>query len=226
MGAAGGADDSGGSGVIRADTRWTPTSHMRTLVHMTTEYFAGDPRSNRERMLAGDLYISDDPENARLAQRGVRLADEYRRASVEDETAARPILAELVGTLGEGAFVKAPLFVDYGENLHIGARTFINYNLTALDVAAITIGEDCQIGPNVQLLTPTHPIEPQPRRDELEAARPITIGDNVWLGGGVIVCPGITIGENSVIGAGSVVTRDVPAGVVAVGNPARVIRSV
>ncbi len=116
--------------------------------------------------------------------------------------------------------------VDYGENIHLGPRTFINYNLTALDVAAITIGADCQIGPNVQLLTPTHPIEPQPRRDKLEAARPISIGDNVWLGGGVIVCPGVSIGENSVIGAGSVVTRDIPANVVAVGNPARVIRSI
>jgi maltose O-acetyltransferase len=128
--------------------------------------------------------------------------------------------------LGEGAYVKPPLFVDYGENITIGARTFINFNLTALDVAAITIGEDCQIGPNVQLLTPLHPIDPEPRRDKLEAAKPIVIGDNVWLGGGVIVCPGVSIGENSVIGAGSVVAKDIPANVVAVGNPARVIRRI
>lgn len=116
--------------------------------------------------------------------------------------------------------------MDYGENLHVGARTFVNYNLMALDVAEIRIGEDCQIGPNVQLLTPIHPVEPAPRRDKLEAARPITIGNNVWLGGGVIVCPGVTIGEDTVVGAGAVVTRDLPAGVVAVGNPARVVRSV
>lgn len=190
------------------------------------DYFAGDSRTNRERMLAGDLYIADDPESGRLAQRAVQLADAYRRAAVEDESAARPLLEELIGYLGDGAFLKPPLFVDYGENIRIGARTFINYNLTALDVAAITIGEDCQIGPNVQLLTPTHPVAAQPRRDRLEAAKPITIGDNVWLGGGVIVCPGVSIGENSVIGAGAVVTRDLPAGVVAVGNPARVIRSI
>lgn len=190
------------------------------------DYFAGDPRSNRERMLAGDHYIADDPESARRAQRAVRLANAYHQASVADESAARPLLVELVGFLGEGAFVKPPLFVDYGEHISIGARTFINYNLTALDVAAITIGEDCQIGPNVQLLTPTHPVEPQPRRDRLEAAAPITIGDNVWLGGGVIVCPGVSIGDNSVIGAGSVVTRDVPANVIAVGNPARVLRGI
>lgn len=190
------------------------------------DHFAGDDRTNRERMLAGDLYIADDPENARLAQRAVRLADAYHRAAVEDEAAARPLLDELIGSLGDGAFVKPPLFVDYGENITIGARTFVNYNLTALDVATITIGEDCQIGPNVQLLTPTHPVEPGPRRDKLEAALPITIGDNVWLGGGVIVCPGVSIGDDSVIGAGSVVTRDIPAGVVAVGNPARVLRSI
>lgn len=188
------------------------------------DYFEGDERSNRERMLAGDLYIADDPENARLAQRAVRLMRDYQRVSAEDEAGARPILEDLLGSLGAEAFIKAPLFVDYGENLHVGARTFINYNLTALDVAPITIGEDCQIGPGVQLLTPTHPLEPAPRRDRLEAALPIMIGDNVWLGGAVIVCPGVSIGENSVIGAGAVVTRDIPANVVAVGNPAKVVK--
>ncbi|WP_447925350.1 sugar O-acetyltransferase [Georgenia muralis] len=193
---------------------------------MTVDHFPGDPRTNRERMLAGDFYIADDPENERLHQRGVRLADAYYRADVAGDPGAREILADLLGTLGEGAHINPPLFVDYGENIHIGAGTFVNYNLTALDVATITVGEDCQIGPNVQLLTPTHPIEPRPRRDKLEAAEPITIEDNVWLGGGVIVCPGVTIGKNSVIGAGSVVTKNIPASVVAVGNPARVIRTI
>lgn len=193
---------------------------------MLADYFANDPRSNRERMLAGDLYIADDEEITRLHRRGVRLADAYHRADVDGDPGAQELLTELLGTLGEGAHINSPLFVDYGENIHIGARTFVNYNLTALDVAVITIGEDCQIGPNVQLLTPTHPIDPQPRRDKLEAAEPITLGDNVWLGGGVIVCPGVSIGENSVIGAGSVVTKDVPANVVAAGNPARVLRSI
>ena len=193
---------------------------------MAENYFAGDDRTNRERMLAGDLYIADDPENHRRAQRAMRLADAYHRAVIADEDAARPLLVDLVGHLGEEAFIKPPLFVDYGENLSIGARTFVNYNLTALDVAPITIGEDCQIGPSVQLLTPTHPIEPQPRQDKLEAAKPIVIEDNVWLGGGAIVCPGVTIGRNSVIGAGAVVTKDIPANVVAVGNPARVVRNI
>ncbi|WP_329275828.1 sugar O-acetyltransferase [Streptomyces sp. NBC_00691] len=191
---------------------------------MATDYFADDPRTQLERMLAGDLYIADDPEIADRQRHAMRLADRYRTAYLEDPAEAGTILAELLGSAGEGIDVRPPLHVDYGSNITIGARTFVNYNLTALDVAAITIGEDCQIGPNVQLLTPTHPLEPQPRRDKLEAARPITLGDNVWLGGGVIVCPGVTIGDNSVVGAGAVVTRDIPANVVAVGNPARPVR--
>lgn len=193
---------------------------------MPMDYFANDPRTNVERMLAGDLYIADDPEIAGMQQRAVRLAARFQDACLEDADAARALLAELLGSVGEGVELRPPLFVDYGSNITIGARTFVNYHLTALDVARITIGEDCQIGPNVQLLTPTHPVEPGPRRDKLEAALPITIGDNVWLGGGVIVCPGVTIGDNSVIGAGAVVTKDVPADVVAVGNPARPIRDI
>ncbi|MFI0237853.1 sugar O-acetyltransferase [Streptomyces sp. NPDC016845] len=192
---------------------------------MTVDHFADDPRTNLERMLAGDLYIADDPEIAKRQQYAMRLAARYQAAFLDDPAAARPLLDELLGFAGEGIEVRPPLYVDYGSNISIGARTFVNYNLTALDVASITIGEDCQIGPNVQLLTPTHPLEPQPRRDKLEAARPITVGDNVWLGGGVIVCPGVSIGDNSVVGAGSVVTRDIPANVVAVGSPARPVRS-
>ncbi|MFE9646696.1 sugar O-acetyltransferase [Streptomyces sp. NPDC006365] len=192
---------------------------------MSTDYFADDPRTNLERMLAGDLYIADDPEIARRQQRAMQLAAHYQDAYIRDADGARPLLAGLLASVGRGVDVRPPLYVDYGSNITIGARTFVNYNLTALDVARITIGEDCQIGPNVQLLTPTHPVEPEPRRDKLEAARPITIGDNVWLGGGVIVCPGVTIGDNAVIGAGAVVTRDIPANVVAVGNPARPVRN-
>ncbi|MFF8977510.1 sugar O-acetyltransferase [Streptomyces cellulosae] len=193
---------------------------------MTTDYFAGDPRTNLERMLAGDLYIADDPEIGRRQQRAMRLAARYQATFVEERDQAKAVLAELLGSVGEDVEIRPPLYVDYGSNITVGARTFVNYHLTALDVAAITIGEDCQIGPNVQLLTPTHPMEPQPRRDKLEAARPITIGDNVWIGGGAIVCPGVTIGDNAVIGAGAVVTKDVPANVVAVGNPARPVRTI
>jgi maltose O-acetyltransferase len=193
---------------------------------MTTDYFAQDSRTNLERMRAGDLYIADDPEIARLQRRAMRLTAGYQTAYTEDAGQARTILAELFDSVGEGVDLRPPLYVDYGSNISIGARTFVNYHLTALDVARITVGEDCQIGPNVQLLTPTHPVEPGPRRAKLEAALPITIGDNVWLGGGVIVCPGVTIGDNSVIGAGAVVVKDIPADSVAVGNPARVVRGI
>jgi maltose O-acetyltransferase len=184
-----------------------------------------DPRTNRERMLAGDLYVAEDPELAAALRRATRLADEYNALAPRDWDAAREILATLLGGLGEETWVRAPIYVDYGEHLTIGARTFVNFNLVALDVAPIAIGDDCQLGPNVQLLTAYHPTEPEPRRAKLEAAAPIAIGDNVWLGGGAIVLPGVTIGDNAVIGAGAVVTKDIPADVVAVGNPARIVRS-
>ncbi|WP_066300583.1 sugar O-acetyltransferase [Arthrobacter luteolus] len=189
-----------------------------------TDYFEGDNRSMRERMQAGDLYIADDAELAADSRRAISLADRYTRLWPQEPEAAAGLLTELLGALGAGSEVRPPLYVDYGKYISIGARTFINYNFTALDVAPITIGDDVQIGPNVQLLTPTHPLEPGPRRDKLEAAKPITIGNNVWLGGGVIVLPGVSIGENTVVGAGAVVTKDLPANAVAVGNPARVVR--
>src|SRR5699024_3940892 len=135
---------------------------------------------------AGEAHGADGPESDRLARRPMRRADSYARAYIDDPADAGSILSDLLGALGDGADIRPPLFVDYGENIRVGARTFANFNLTALDVAPITIGEDCQFGPSVQLLTPTHPLEPQPRRDKLEAAEPITIGDNVWLGGGAI----------------------------------------
>jgi maltose O-acetyltransferase len=191
-----------------------------------TDYFAGDNRTHRERMLAGDLYIADDPELDAASTRAARLAAEYTTTYPVDAAAARVILDDLLGSVAPDAHIRAPLYVDYGTYITVGSGTFINFGLTALDVAPITIGNDVQIGPHVQLLTPTHPIDPDQRRDKLEAAKPIVIGNNVWLGGGVVVLPGVTIGENSIVGAGSVVTRDVPANCVVVGNPARVLRSI
>jgi maltose O-acetyltransferase len=141
-----------------------------------------------------------------------------------DHDGRRRLLTELLGAFGEGSEIRPPLHCDYGYQTSFGARSFANWGLILLDVATVDIGDDVQIGPNVQLLTATHPLEPGPRKDKWEAAEPIVIGDNVWLGGGVIVCPGVTIGGDSVVGAGSVVTRDLPPGVVAVGAPARVVR--
>ncbi len=180
----------------------------------------------RERMLAGDLYLADDPELIDLSLRAMDLMEAYNATPIRDFDRRRQLLTELLGAVGEGVEIRPPIRVDYGHNIRIGARTFANFGLVALDVAPITIGEDVQIGTNVQLLTPTHPIDPELRRAKWEAAKPITIGDNVWLGSGAIVLPGVTIGENTVVGAGSVVTRDLPANVVAVGNPARVVRAI
>lgn len=188
--------------------------------------YAADGRTNHERMLAGDPYIADDPQLEERSHRARDLADAYNRTTSRQAPLQRRLLEELLGEVGEDTVLRPPLYVDYGDNIRVGARTFANYGLTALDVAAITIGDDVQIGPHVQLLTPTHPVEAGPRRDKWESALPITIGDNVWLGGGVVVCPGVTIGDNTVVGAGAVVTRDLPANVVAVGNPARVVRDV
>ncbi|MFB4284143.1 MULTISPECIES: sugar O-acetyltransferase [unclassified Nonomuraea] len=185
-----------------------------------------DGRSMRERMLAGDLYVADDPELAEHLLRAADLMDAFNATSARDPREQRRLLAELLGAVGEGTMIRPPLRVDYGSHLRIGARSFANFGLVALDVAPITIGDDVQIGTNVQLLTPTHPVDPELRRAKWEAARPITIGDNVWLGSGAIVLPGVTIGENTVVGAGAVVTRDLPANVVAAGNPARVIRTI
>ncbi len=175
-------------------------------------------------MVAGARYRGDDPELIRDHHRAVGLTDRYNVTPVADQVGRSRILTELFGSLGAGTVVRAPLACDYGYQIHIGSNTFVNFGLVALDVARIDIGDDVQIGPNVQLLTAEHPLEAGPRRAKWESGSPIVIGDNVWLGGGVIVCPGITIGPDAVIGAGAVVTRDVPAGSLSAGVPARVVR--
>lgn len=180
--------------------------------------------SMRERMLAGKWYLAADEELSALNARAQVLTGQFNSRYANDMAGAQFVLRDLLGHLGEGAHVRAPLYVDYGCHLSIGAGTFVNFNLTALDVCEITIGDNCQLGPNVQLLTPIHPLAATPRREQWEAGKPIVLEDNVWLGGGVIVCPGVRIGENSVIGAGAVVVGDIPANVIAVGNPARVVR--
>ncbi|SEG89275.1 maltose O-acetyltransferase [Actinacidiphila yanglinensis] len=177
---------------------------------------------NKKLMLAGDWYIADDEE---LGADSVRRESLCRAFNEEADHGRRgELLRELLGSVGEGVGIRPPFQCDYGRYISIGPRTFVNFNAVFLDAAPITVGADVQIGPNVQLLTPTHELDTERRRAGWEKALPITIGDNVWLGGGVIVCPGVTIGENTVVGAGSVVTKDLPAGVLAVGSPARVIR--
>lgn len=166
----------------------------------------------------------DEPQLAVAHARAQALLERYNATRHDEQDVRGALLGELFGTVGERVVVKPSLRCDYGTPITIGAGTFINYDCVMLDVAPITIGADCQIASRVQLLTAEHPVDPVPRRAGWESARPITIGDNVWIGGGVIICPGVTIGSDSVIGAGSVVTRDIAPGMVAVGNPARVIR--
>ncbi|TQM26197.1 sugar O-acetyltransferase [Nocardia bhagyanarayanae] len=177
-------------------------------------------------MLRGELYKDSDPELVAERRRAQSLCDEFNRTA-PDETARREqVLRELLGKLGEGSWIMPRFQCDYGYLIEIGANSFLNYDAILLDCAPITIGDDVSIGPRCQLLTALHPMtDHEARRQRWESAAPITIGDNVWFGGGVIVCPGVTVGANTVVGAGSVVTRDLPDGVFAAGNPARVIRT-
>ena len=186
--------------------------------------FRDDERTPSQRMADGDFYVADDVLAAHT-KRAVRLLSLYEQAHPTDPDIARYLLAQVIGSVGEGVDIRPPLRVDYGHNITIGDGSWVNFGLTALDVAPIVIGQDVLIGPNCSLYTAIPPTEPGPRRAKWESAAPITLEDNVWLGGSVVVCPGVTIGENSIIGAGAVVTRSVPANSIAVGNPARVIRA-
>lgn len=218
----------------RADVAASAARHPCTVEAVDADVGAGvgggardtSRRTQRERMLAGEPRRrgTTDSELSELFLRARRLIEAYNRTPAEDAVELRRILTALLGSVGEGVEIRQPFFVDFGAHISVGARTFANSGLTALDVARITIGEDVQLGPNVQLLTPSHPVDPRERREGWETGSPITIGDNVWLGGGVIVVPGVTIGSDTVIGAGAVVTKDIPPGSLAVGNPARVIR--
>lgn len=169
----------------------------------------------RERMLAGELYDALDPELVEARGRARALLTRF------NATRDRQALVELLGRLPDGAVVEPPFHCDYGFNITVGERFYANVNCVFLDCAPIEIGAYVLLGPGVQLYTATHPVDPAERREGLESAKPITIGDDTWLGGGAIVLPGVMIGERAVVGAGSVVTRDVPADTKVAGNPAR-----
>ncbi len=180
----------------------------------------------RSRMVSGQLYDPDDPELVALRRRARGLLYALNQAGEEEKERRADVLARLLGGVGTGVWIEPPFFCDYGENIFLGARVYFNFNCVVLDSAPVTIGDDVLFGPAVQIYTPLHPMDPVERRTRRESAKPVTIGSDVWVGGGAIFCPGVTIGKNSVIGAGSVVTRDVPEGVFAAGNPCRVIRPV
>lgn len=180
-----------------------------------------------EKMQAGlwyDANYDQDLIHQRLAAE--ELCFEFNSTRPSDTQRKNATLKKLIPDLGERCIILSPFTTDYGCYCHIGDDTFINHNAYLMDCAGITIGSHCFIGPNCGLYTAIHPIMPEDRNQGLERAVPIVIGNNCWLGGDVTVLPGVTIGENSVIGAGSVVTKDIPANVIAVGNPCRVLRSI
>lgn len=183
-------------------------------------------KSEKEKMLAGELY---DPLDQQLVadRMRTRLLIKDLNDSPEDQTEERMrILKELIPNAGEGLWLQPPFYCDYGYNMVVGEKVFFNFNCIVLDVAEVKIGSRTLFGPNVQIYTATHPIDPVERASGVEYAKPITIGEDVWVGGSAVICPGVTIGNRCVIGAGSVVTKDIPDDVFAAGNPCRVIRSI
>ncbi|KGQ20261.1 Maltose O-acetyltransferase [Lysobacter dokdonensis DS-58] len=182
-------------------------------------------RTEKDKMLAGQMYLANDPQRVaeRLLARERCQALNTLPASAADPE--RQALIEAIFGAPTNAYVTPPFHCDYGTNIALGANVYFNFNCVVLDVAPVTIGDNVMFGPAVQVYTATHPLDAEERRSGREFAKPIVIGDDAWIGGGAIICPGVTIGARAVIGAGSVVTRDIPADVFAAGNPCRVVRA-
>ncbi len=177
-----------------------------------------------QKMLRGEVYEALHPEFLRRLENTRDLLWEYNSLRPSEEKRREEIIRNLLGSCGEKFHINQPFRCDYGCNVYIGENFFANFNLTILDEGEVRIGDNVFIGPNVSMYTACHPLNPEERNTGVEWAEPITIGDNVWIGGSVTILPGVTIGNNAVIGAGSVVSKDIPAGSLAVGNPCRVIR--
>ena len=191
--------------------------------------------TEEQRIFEGRLFASEVPELIAKKSKAHRLSQDYNALYEDDAEARKAILHELLGSVGEGTVMLGPIRFHYGCHTEIGEGCFMNFNFTVQDDARVTIGSHCDFGPNVTIVTPLHPMLPDERRGVvcndgeerfLCYAKPVTIGDDCWFGANVVVSPGVTIGSGCVIGAGSVVTRDIPAGVVAAGNPCRVIRRI
>ena len=182
--------------------------------------------TEREKMLSGQFYFALDPELSAARRRARDHIYALNHSRDDEEELRRRIISKLFGSTGRDTWIEPPFYCDYGANITLGSNVYFNFNCVVLDPAPVTIGSHVMFGPNVQIYTATHPMDAARRRAGDEYALPISIGDEVWVGGSAIICPGVTIGSRSVIGAGSVVTRDVPEGVFAAGNPCRVIREV
>ena len=182
-------------------------------------------RTERDKMLAGELYDALDPDLVRERDRARDLCQTLNATRESDREIRRQILLQIFGKGGDTVWMQPPFYCDYGSNIELGERVFFNFNCVVLDVCPIKIGDFTLFGPSVQILTPVHPLEAGLRRKQ-EYGKPIEIGSDVWVGGGALILPGVRIGSKTVIGAGSVVTRDLPEGVFAAGNPCRVIREI
>jgi maltose O-acetyltransferase len=182
-------------------------------------------RSEKEKMLAGELYDPLDTEPIHARDLARDLCQDLNATRENEQDGRRHILKELFGKGGDSVWMQPPFFCDYGSNILLGERVFFNFNCVVLDVCLVKIGDFTLFGPEVQIYTASHPMNAELRRKQ-EFGKPIEIGSDVWVGGGAIICPGVKVGSKTVIGAGSVVTRDIPEGVVAVGNPCRVIREI
>ncbi|BCJ89897.1 nodulation protein [Terrihabitans soli] len=179
-------------------------------------------KTEKEKMLAGEPYRTDAALGDEQRQRRI-LMDAYNAIPAIKREERRAAMTELFGKTGHGTTVRSPVYVDYGSNIRLGKGVFLNFGCVLLDVGVIEIGDETQIGPNVQILTADHPRDPRERETGIEWGKPVKIGRNVWIGGGAIILPGITVGDDAIIGAGAVVTRDVPEGATVAGNPARVL---
>ncbi len=180
--------------------------------------------SEKERMLAGEPYDPSDPELVAERERARDLTRRYNRTAAGDEAERRDVLATLFGSVGRTVTVEPPFRCDYGYNLHVGEGFFANFDCVVLDVRRVEFGRNCLLGPGVHVYTATHPLDPADRAGGLESGEPVTVGDDVWIGGRAVLNPGVSVGDGAVIGSGAVVTGDVPSGVVVQGNPASVVR--
>lgn len=183
-----------------------------------------DVMTERQKMLAGELYDSSDVELVELRQRARLLFQEFNGMGDVDVDSRMAVMRELLGDAPDSVDVEPPFYCDYGSHIIMGQDTFLNFGCVLLDVMPITIGDRVLIGPSVQIYTATHPMSRKKRSTLLEYGKPVTIGDDVWIGGGAIICPGVSVGDGAVIGAGAVVTRDVPTLTFVGGNPAKVIK--
>lgn len=182
-------------------------------------------KTEREKMLAGELYNAGDAELRAASARARRLCRAYNATPEEEAKKRDALLRELLGSAGKNLYIESDFKCDYGCNIHVGDNFYANFDVLILDSCEVRIGKNCMLAPRVCIYTATHPLDPFERNEiGLEYGKPVTIGDNVWIGGSAVINPGVTIGDNAVIASGSVVTKDVPANAVVGGNPARVLR--